>query len=87
MLVMETQELLVAMREIVKSEIELQKDYIDSKFSQVDTKLQVLRDDILKDMTELHQEIIVDIGSVENKLTELIGIQNKDIQKLKLKVG
>ena len=84
---METQELLVAMREIVKSEIELQKDYIDSKFSQVDTKLQVLRDDILKDMTELHQEIIVDIGSVENKLTELIGIQNKDIQKLKLKVG
>ncbi len=70
-----------------ESKFELQKDYIDSKFSQIDSRIETLRTDIRKDMVEFHQEIIADIGNVENKLTELIGIQSKDIQKLKLKVG
>ena len=71
---------LQAIREIMKEEIRFQNEHIDSK-------LQALKNYIHKDMTEFHQEIIADIGNVENKLAELIGTQSKDIQKLKLKVG
>lgn len=81
----------------VDSKFELQKDYIDSKFLQVGTRINAMENRIYGEMGKFHQEIIEDIGKIDEKLSNnnseisaqalVLKKHEKEIQELKRKVG
>lgn len=84
---MANEELLKSISLLLDNKLEVKfqdmKDYVDSKNI-------ALKNDIHKDMAEFHQEIIEDIGKLDDKISQtnaIVNTQAATIQTLKLKVG